>query len=58
MAAGTYFYSSDSVWNIPLFMAGRVIVEADSTDMELVVMVNMTDVEAFHDFATGNIDLA
>lgn len=41
-----------------MFMAGRVIVEADSTDMELEVMVNMTDVEAFHDLATGNIDLS
>ena len=37
-------------------MAGRVIVEADSTDMDLEVMVNMTDVEAFHDLATGNIE--
>ena len=53
MAAGTYFYSSDSVWKIPLYMAGRVTVEADSTDMDLEVMVNMTDVEAFHDLATG-----
>ena len=35
-------------------MAGRVIVEADSTDMDLEVMVNMTDVEAFHDLATGS----
>ena len=53
LAAGTYFYSSDSVWKIPLFMAGRVIVEADPADMELEVKVNMTDVEAFHDMATG-----
>ena len=58
LAAGTYFYSSDSVWNIPLFMAGRVIVEADSTDMDLEVKVNLTDVEAFHDLATGTLNLA
>ena len=37
-------------------MAGRVIVEADPTDMDLEIIVNMTDVEAFHDMTTGNFD--
>ena len=52
-APGTYYYSSDSVWNINLYMMGTVIVEADSEDAVLDVKVNMTDIEAFHDLATG-----
>ena len=52
-APGTYYYSSDSVFNINLFMAGRVIVEAESEDTELDVEVLMTDIPAFHDMATG-----
>ena len=35
-------------------MAGTIIVEADSSDTTLDVTVKMTDIEAFHDVATGN----
>ena len=52
-APGIYYYSSDSVWNVNLFMAGKVIVKADSTDTVLDVKVNMTDILAFHDLTTG-----
>ena len=41
------------MFNINLFMAGRVIVEAESEDTELDVEVLMTDIPAFHDMATG-----
>ena len=34
-------------------MAGRVIVEADSSDTTLDVTVKMTDIEAYHDVTTG-----
>ena len=53
-APGTYYYSSDSVWNVNLFMPGRVVVEADDTDTVLDVAVMMTDIPAFHDLTTGN----
>ena len=53
-APGTYYYSSDSVWNVNLFMPGRVVVEADDTDSVLDVAVMMTDIPAFHDLTTGN----
>ena len=53
VAPGTYYYSSDSVWNVNLFMPWRVVVEADDTDSDLEVAVMMTDIPAFHDLTTG-----
>ena len=52
-APGTYYYSSDSVYNVNLFMPGRVVVEADDTDSVLDVAVMMVDIPAFHDMTTG-----
>ena len=55
-APGTYYYSSDSVWNVNLFMPGKVVVEADDTDSVLDVVVMMTDIPAFHDMTTGKTE--
>ena len=41
------------MWNVNLFMPGRVVVEADDTDSDLEVAVMMTDIPAFHDLTTG-----
>ena len=53
-APGTYYYSSDSVYSVNLFMAGKVVVEADDTDSVLDVSVMMTDIPAFHDLTAGS----
>ena len=42
------------MYSVNLFMAGKVVVEADDTDSVLDVSVMMTDIPAFHDLTAGS----
>ena len=49
---GTYYFSSDSVYGVSLFMSGTVSVSGDQNDSVLDMELNMTDISAFHDLPT------
>ena len=52
-APGTYHFSSDSVFGVGLYMPGTVVVQGETEDTVLDLMVNMADIPAFHDMVTG-----